>query len=734
MQLVSKEYKEQIRKPLRNHSFMTVTVGIVNQEAQAGVSVDSTKDYAYFAELKKPFDNYDVTIPYAVLEERFTKVDDSMFFMPRENMRYTYINQGIVVKNIGDVIRLVFPVVYDIKGLTIDFSHVYPVDFDIVSNVNTVQVRGNNKQLFVTDEVFNQVTFFEIKPLRMLYGGNRLRINKLTMGMGIFFNNTKIISASKKEHISPIMKDLHTLDFDIKINNKDRAFDIENSKSSINFMELGQVVKVTYGYELDSGQIEWVNGCTLNLKSWSADDKTLSLSATDVFDNLNGIYRKGVYRHTGISLYDLAMDVLKDAKVDTRDYYIDSYLKTVFINNPIPAVDHKSALQLIANAGRSLLYQDRTGKICIRSSFLPKMNASGIDEDYYSKVADILNENEKQHYISLAKGYSQVEDSVFFLPRNIQSSTYLNTGYISRSISNQDGTFDNNPSVSVTMEADLLVFGLRLFFHGYAPKELTFKAYNDGELKDTYKVYDLDLEAAIFHEFPLMDRLDIEFNKIQAYNRIVLDKIIFGDVTDYSFEYEKELKTYPVGTLLEKTKVLNTIRTVYQPSTEAIKELVKETVARQGKYVFQLSNASYGFVVNQGANILRSSSFEIEIETQLGMEVIISGYEYVVSKQSITKELNVTGKTAKWENPLISSVKHAELISDWVAEYYNSDREYNLTDRGEPRLDAGDLAFLENKYVDGMIVKLEDYTLSFNGALSGSAKARRVMKYGVDRT
>jgi hypothetical protein len=734
MQLVSKEYKEQIRKPLRNHSFMTVTVGIVNQEAQAGVSADSTKEYAYFAELKKPFDNYDVTIPYAVLEERFTKVDDSMFFMPRENTRYTYINQGIVVKNIGDVIRLVFPAVYDIKGLTIDFSHVYPVDFDIVSNVNTVQIRGNNKQLFVTDEVFNQVTFFEIKPLRMLYGENRLRINRLTMGLGIFFNNTKIISASKKEHISPIMKDLHTLDFDIKINNKDRAFDIENSKSSINFMELGQVVKVTYGYELDSGHIEWVNGCTLNLKSWSADDKTLSLSATDVFDNLNGIYRKGVYSHTGISLYDLAIDVLKDAKVDTRDYYIDSYLKTVFINNPIPAIDHKSALQLIANAGRSLLYQDRAGKICIKSSFLPEMSVSGTDEDYYSKVTGILNGNEKQHYASLADRYSQVEDSVFFLPRNIQGSTYLNTGYISRSISNQDGTFDNNPSVSITMEADLLVFGLRLFFHGYAPKELTFKAYNDGELKDTYKVYNLDLEAVILHEFPLMDRLDIEFNKIQAYNRVVLDKIIFGDVTDYSFEYEKELKKYPVGTLLEKTKVLNTIRTVYQPSTESIKELVKETVARQGKYVFQLSNASYGFVVNQGANILRSSSFEIEIETQSSMEVIISGYEYVVAKQSITKELNVTGKTAKWENPLISSVKHAELISDWVGEYYNSDREYNLTDRGEPRLDAGDLAFLENKYVDGMIIKLEDYTLSFNGALSGSAKARRVMKYGMDRT
>ena len=433
-------------------------------------------------------------------------------------------------------------------------------------------------------------------------------------------------------------------------------------------------------------------------------------------------------------MYDLAIDVLKDAKVDARDYYIDNYLKTVFINNPIPAIDHKSALQLIANAGRSLLYQDRAGKICIKSSFLPKMSVSGTDEDYYSKVTGILNGNEKQHYTSLAKGYSQVDDSVFFLPRNIQGSTYLNTGYISRSISNQDGTFNNNPSVSITMEADLLVFGLRLFFHGYAPKELTFKAYNDGELKDTYKVYGLDLEAVIFHDFPLMDRLDIEFNKIQAYNRVVLDKIIFGDVTDYCFEYEKELKTYPVGTLLEKTKVLNTIRTLYQPSTEAIKELVKETVARQGKYVFQLSNASYGFVVNQGANILRSSSFEIEIETQFGMEVIISGYEYVISKQSITKELNVTGKTAKWENPLISSVKHAELISDWVAEYYNSDREYSLTDRGEPRLDAGDLAFLENKYVDGMIIKLEDYTLSFNGALSGSAKARRVMKYGVDRT
>lgn len=54
-------------------------------------------------------------------------------------------------------------------------------------------------------------------------------------------------------------------------------------------------------------------------------------------------------------------------------------------------------------------------------------------------------------------------------------------------------------------------------------------------------------------------------------------------------------------------------------------------------------------------------------------------------------------------------------------------REYDLQYRGEPRLDVNDIAFLENKYVPDLLLRVYEHTLKFNGAFSGTIKARRDM-------
>uniref|UniRef100_UPI0032606B1E hypothetical protein n=1 Tax=Clostridium sp. NkU-1 TaxID=1095009 RepID=UPI0032606B1E len=157
------------------------------------------------------------------------------------------------------------------------------------------------------------------------------------------------------------MEELPAIDFSLTVNNKNRAFDIENAESSVNFLEIGQDITVLYGQELDDGSVEWLPGATVQLKEWSADDEQMEFSATDRFDGMDGTYYKGLYRPEGISLYDLTVDVFSDAGVDFRTYWIDPYLKSVKVVNPMPVVSHKEALQLIANAGRCILYQDREG-------------------------------------------------------------------------------------------------------------------------------------------------------------------------------------------------------------------------------------------------------------------------------------------------------------------------------------------------------------------------------------
>ena len=109
------------------------------------------------------------------------------------------------------------------------------------------------------------------------------------------------------------------------------------------------------------------------------------------------------------------------------------------------------------------------------------------------------------------------------------------------------------------------------------------------------------------------------------------------------------------------------------------------------------------------------------------VEVTINGREYGTSQAKVSRQLNPTGTLETWKNPLVSDARHAADLADWIGDYMKADREYELVYRGEPRIDANDIVFLENRYVADLLLRIYDHTLNFNGALSGSMKARRDM-------
>ena len=343
MQTVSDDYKKTMLEAYRPHSYMYVTIGLINHQAQNNAFVPNQDTYAYYSNLASPLNNYEVSNLYAVCDQNFTKSDGSFYFMPRSKNGIIF-NQGIVSKSIRGLIEIRFDAAYEIKGLTIDFGNCYPANFKIESDNKTVSITNNNKKLFVTEEIFSQAQFIKIVPERMINGEGRLRVHKISMGIGLYFDSNNIISSSKKEHISPVMETLPNLDFYLVINNRGRLFDVENDSSSINFLKPRQKISVQYGQEIFDGKVEWQQGAVVFLREWSADDIQMNFRATDRFDGMDKTYYRGLYRAEGISLYDLAKDVLKDAEVDERDYWLDEYLKKVKITNPIPSVDRKSVV------------------------------------------------------------------------------------------------------------------------------------------------------------------------------------------------------------------------------------------------------------------------------------------------------------------------------------------------------------------------------------------------------
>ena len=742
MQAASNEYKDMMRRKWRNPlSYLRVTIGLINQQAQASAYIPERDVYTYYSDLVKPMDNYKVQELYATCDQDYTTVDGSMYFLPKDAADVV-LNQGIVTDGLQGEIEIRFPVQYDIKGLTVEFGKAYPVDFTIISDNRTLNVTNNTDGHYVTEEIFEGATFLRFVPVVMVNGQSRFRINQITMGIGIYFDSKKILSATKKEHISPISEELPTIDFDVTVDNKDRAYDVENEESTVNFLEIGQRIEALYGQAMDDGTIEWIPGTSLALKSWSADDTEMDFQASDCFDGMDSTYYRGQYHPNGMSLYDIAVDVLTDARVDYRDYWIDPYLKDVLVANPMPVVAHKEALQLIANAGRCILYQDRAGRIILKSSFVPDMSAASDNETYFSHAAAILDHAEKETYALSGQDYTGVSGTQYFLPRQTDGITYLNTGYVSEAVAGDNGLFADNPTVGITMEAAYKCFGLTLEFGQNWPDTVVFHAYYNGALQEDYMVSGLTQTYVVSHEFPEFDFLELEFVRGCPNNRVVLDNITFGDSTDYILEYGVELTKTPKGTQLARVRELQVVRTMYNLSTDDTKELVRETIAvteQDNQYTFYLSNASYDLSViliepseGQTATITGSSAYyaTVELTGIAGVtEVVVMGKEYLITQTKVSRQLNPTGSLETWENPLVSDGAHAANLADWIGDYLKSDREYDLQYRGEPRMDADDIAFLENKYVPDLLIRVTDHTLKFNGGLSGTIKARRDMSY-----
>lgn len=733
MQLATTAYKQQMEQHLRNHSYCVVTIGAINQLAQQNARI--TSELSYISNSTLLLDGQVPELRYATLEQNWFRTDGSMLFPERPNTSSYFYNQGAVSKNILGAITFTFPVAYDIKGLTIDFAPNYPTDFTVTNGTNTYTYTGNNDAHFVTDAIFDSTSYITITPTAMVNGSDRLRIDIIYFGVGIQFTNQKLQSVQKRENVSAITESLPAIDLSVTIENYDKAWNVNNSSSSINYLETGQDVKVTYGYELNDGSIYWIDGAECDLKSWKANEREMSFEAQDKLAKYTeNIYYGGEYYTNGITLYNLAILVLNDAGVDDDMYVLDNYLKRVTVRNPLPAVSHAECLQIIANCGRCRLFTDRLGRICIQAAFemeinTERMSISSSDATPFSSLKSVIVQSEMQSdYAMMTQDYFKMDASMYFLPRN---APYLVTGFVSKQVSNASGVFSSNPKITVGLESSATFFGINLTFAANPPKALKIHSYYEGALVETYNIeQDFELVNQIEHEFPRMDSFVIEFTRTVPNNRIYLSAITFGEQTDYKFT-RTNMTGIPTGEREGKIKDVHVIKSVYSQGTE-LQTIANETVNLTGldTYTFYFSSPSHNYsakINNNTAGIVDASAYFITLNTSQfsgSCEIVVNGYSYVVTEVPYVRVLNTTGTNKTWTNPLVSDDTVASLLAEWIGDYYDNNAIYTVNYRGEPRLDAGDYAFMDDDYLQNMMVQIESHDLSFNGALSGSVTAR----------
>ena len=739
MQKVSREYKRSMKSSLRERAYIMVSFGLVNQEAQAKASVAQGDD-TYYSNNQNLFGEHTDDTIYATMEENFTRVDGSMFFLPRSNSSSRFYDTGIVSRRLlsdaqYEMVINLNTIVTDFKGLTINFGENYPVDFDIIGDTNTVEFRDNDQAEFTTEEVFYQTTKIRIVFYTMKNPQSRLRVYSIRFGYGLVYYNDSVLDSKLETYVSPIGADVPQIDFSVTFKNYDRYFNVDNPNSAINYLETGQEMDIMYGYQLpDSDEIEWVKGQHLWCAEWESDDNKAVIKCQDIFRNMDGEYMYGMYAANGKSYYQLATEILQDAGFEADQYYLDPRLKTLYSKNPMPRVKHKEALQIIANACRCTLSQSREGKIQIKSNFVPEGTASSNGATDFSNVQHIMEDTDKDEYGTMANEYTIATGGMFLLGEGVAATR--NTGYVSAAVSKDDCTFTINPKVTISLTA-IRTYGSLAFDFGYAlPAEFILRTFNNGEAADEFTIGEdeIDKHTVVIRNFNDFDVIEIEFTKTSKPNsRIVFNHFGLSEVADFTME-RRDMTSSPKAIKQELIKEVIVPCYLYQNGNKldnVVSEDVEITAGEERTYYIQ--EASYGYIpklddVTGQVTVVDWGNYYVTLRFLVTgtYRLDVQAYQYRIIERQVVKTLHTRGKTVTWKNPLISDMTMANDLADWLKEYYLAGIEYEYDTRGNPELDATDIIYQENEFRTGMKVNIHRTITKFQQTFSGVVMARRV--------
>lgn len=803
---VSNEYKEIMSRPVRNRAFLSVGIGIINQNAQEDGK--SSGSFAYWSH-GSIFNSNQSRVEYATLEQNFLKADGSLLFVP-ENDELMQLNyNGVVTEDLLGAIRIDFSKIYAIKGITLEFGSAYPTEFTIETKEKTLTYT-NNAEKFLTTDVLGDTDYIIITPISMVGGEQRFRVKSVIMGVGLQYSNEQTKSFSHDDFVSSISDELPQESTSFSFYDENGSFDVDNESSFIDYLETMQKITVSFGVELDDGRVEWHQIATNYLKDWNSQKGVVSLKATDRLSQMEDEYSLGYKIYTRTA-YQEAENILINAGLEPDEYYIDEYLNDITLTNPMPIGTHKECLQLLANACRCIIRQDENGRIMIKANFATVLDPDDLTVETngvakWSKPDNVLI-GSGLVYAEMAKDFIKADGQMYFLP---EDESYIETAYVSNQVASSSGTFkknllkcsdlvektingvtftpvyntngellyinangtatanavfhlnnnirelfengryiisggasgvevmawlydadknyirpsastgkdatfivedggvkyvtniiqvksgntvdatvfpmirlasetdskyhpyQENPTLSISMPAAYTYFGVNIDFKGNAPKELIIHTYKDDELVDSVLFNDLTLSSSLFYEFTIFDKMVFEFTKGYPYNRVLVDKISFGTLSDYVLKRQDMLEN-PIGFKERRTKSVKVKIFTFQNNSKGEPEEVEDNVF-------------------------------------------------------VSRVVHSVGETKTLNNPLVSTQEHAELLAEWLVNYYGNNILYEVGYRGEPRVVASDVIHMESEKKSNLQVEVTSNSLNFNGAFSGKFELRRALK------
>ena len=390
---VSAAYRTDMAKLQRNRSYMRVLLQIFNLAAEAEAEASSNGEMD-FSSLSFVGGEHTAPVNYATLEPRRFVLDGSQTPVPDE-APYPY--GGFISEAMSDssgawasppTVTLEFSEDYGFSGLTFTFDP-FLGEYPASMRVTFSRVDGG---LVYQGVVYPNAPVWEFKTkiggagkivLEFLTSSRpqrRARLADLRLGVERQFDNARISTSRMVQDVVPLAGLDPTETFTVSILDYQQEYDPDNPNSFWEYIDAMTPMSLQYGYQLDSGEIEWLPDIRHHLDGKpTVEDWTIQFSANRQLGVLTGQYRKGAFATK--TLMELAVDVLTDALGTPLPgetlWELDPILSTISTNAPLPNDTHQNCLQMIANAGMCSLYTRSDGVICMKTGWLPEGSAVG---------------------------------------------------------------------------------------------------------------------------------------------------------------------------------------------------------------------------------------------------------------------------------------------------------------------------------------------------------------------
>lgn len=761
---VSEAYKQSMKSLMRNQGYIRVVFGFDNSVTQSKASISGDMDP--YSNITSIFKGGTDDFVYASLEENFIKIGSGMLFPPPLNSYWTnnlkekaFISEDLV-SDAPAVVTISFSETVTVDKIIFNFGDNYPVAFSITNGEDVCEIEDNDQRIVEVEFNFGAVTELTLTVTEMKSEETRLRIYSIDFASHLIFENDKVIDSNLDNSMSPINESLPQRNFFVTLVNENHQFDLDNPKSELNFLDTSTMVTVYYGYQLDDNSIEWLKYSGLYCYDWDADQDTATVNARDILQTLEKTYVGGTF--TSTSLYNLAVAVL--TYMGISDYFIHDDLKDISTTNPLPMIDCKECLQIIANAAGKKLMLKNDGSVSIgdNDNYTITLSSNG---DLYGKLNTILNDDTKYVYAELEDDFIEIGNGLLFPPAS--SLSYINVGFVSVDRSANSGYFSGaqgnmneidpvlngnlavlthvlsedihditEPYIDISFSDTIYKGGIRIVFGATICEIFEVELYRDGTLIDTCRIEDnTSQEATVWFNIYLMDEIKLRFIKTcKPRNRVRVNYFeLLGDI-NYKITAD-DMLGYAKFTKFSKVKEI--VVPYYNYKAGASEEVLAEEeltdINLDTIYSIQMSEpcSAYRLSVSVGAvSIVESSAYMVKFRfayiTGTTSTVTVYGKKHTKTERNVVKTLNTDGEIIEWSNPLVNSKEMADDLANHLAEYYSIQGSYSFESRGDPSMEVNDVIRQEHWSGKDLSVLVIDLSLGFNGGFSGNITTLRL--------